>query len=62
MCQGGRVASALASRPRVDTAGQERRPLVKRIYLLSAFFVFVLAASEVCLATETVTVTIKSLS
>lgn len=35
---------------------------MKRIYLLSASFVFVLAASEVCLAAETITVTIKSLS
>ena len=35
---------------------------MKRIYLLSASFVFVLAASDVCLAAETITVTIRSLS
>ena len=35
---------------------------MKRINLLSASFVFVLAASKVCLAAETITVTIKSLS
>jgi hypothetical protein len=35
---------------------------VKRICLLSASLVFVLAASDVCSAAETITVTIKSLS
>lgn len=35
---------------------------MKRIYLLSASFVFVLAATDVCLAAETITITIRSLS
>ena len=35
---------------------------MRRIYLLSASFVFVLAASDVCLAVETITVAIRSLS
>ena len=35
---------------------------MRRIYLLSASFVFVLAASDLCLAAETITVAVGSLS
>jgi hypothetical protein len=49
-------------KPRCFDAAYREEVLLKRTYLLSASFVFVQAASDVCSAAETISVTIKSLS